>query len=80
MAMPDFPIDPELLIRALAPVVLRRQQREIIEDGVTGFVVEDEKEAVAAAPRLSRSQFDGALRSGSPHGGWRLNILTSTAA
>jgi|RhiMethySRZTD1v2_1073278.scaffolds.fasta_scaffold530388_2 hypothetical protein len=24
MAMPDFPIDPELLIRALAPVVLRR--------------------------------------------------------
>ena len=34
---------------------------EIVEDGVTGFVVEDEREAVAAAhrlPRLSR----GAIR------------------
>jgi glycosyltransferase involved in cell wall biosynthesis len=34
---------------------------EIVEDGVTGFVVEDEKEAVVAAhrlPRLSR----GAIR------------------
>jgi glycosyltransferase involved in cell wall biosynthesis len=27
---------------------------EIVEDGVTGFVVEDEKEAVAATHRLSR--------------------------
>jgi glycosyltransferase involved in cell wall biosynthesis len=27
---------------------------EIVEDGVTGFVVKDEKEAVAAAHRLSR--------------------------
>ena len=27
---------------------------EIVEDGVTGFVVEDEKEAVASAHRLSR--------------------------
>src|SRR2546430_11894572 len=34
---------------------------EIVEDGVTGFVVEDEREAVAAAhrlPRLSRGAID----------------------
>jgi hypothetical protein len=46
-------------------------------------VSKDEKEAVAAAhrlSRLSRSQFNGALRSGPPHAGWALNILTSTAA
>jgi Glycosyl transferases group 1 len=34
---------------------------EIVEDGVTGFVVEDEKEAVAAAHRLSRLS-RGAIR------------------
>jgi glycosyltransferase involved in cell wall biosynthesis len=34
---------------------------EIVEDGVTGFVVEDEKEAVAVAHRLSRLS-RGAIR------------------
>jgi glycosyltransferase involved in cell wall biosynthesis len=55
-----------ILIEAMAcgtPVIAfnRGAVPEIVEDGVTGFVVEDEKEAVAAAhrlPRLSR----GAIR------------------
>jgi glycosyltransferase involved in cell wall biosynthesis len=55
---------------------------EIVEDGVTGFVVEDEKEAVVAAhrlPRLSRGG-GGALRSGLPPSGWRANTLSSIVA
>ena len=48
-----------VLIEAMAcgtPVIAfnRGSVPEIIEDGVTGFVVEDEKGAVAAAQRLSR--------------------------
>ena len=48
-----------ILIEAMAcgtPVIAfnRGSVPEIIEDGVTGFVVEDEKGAVAAAQRLSR--------------------------
>jgi glycosyltransferase involved in cell wall biosynthesis len=55
-----------ILIEAMAcgtPVIAfnRGAVPEIVEDGVTGFVVEDEREAVVAAhrlPRLSR----GAIR------------------
>jgi len=48
-----------VLIEAMAcgtPVIAfnRGSVPEIVEDGVTGFVVEDEKEAVAATHRLSR--------------------------
>jgi glycosyltransferase involved in cell wall biosynthesis len=48
-----------VLIEAMAcgtPVIAfnRGSVPEIVEDGVTGFVVEDEKEAVAAAHRLSQ--------------------------
>jgi len=48
-----------VLIEAMAcgtPIIAfnRGSVPEIVEDGVTGFVVEDEKEAVAATHRLSR--------------------------
>jgi glycosyltransferase involved in cell wall biosynthesis len=54
-----------VLIEAMAcgtPVIAfnRGSVPEIVEDGVTGFVVEDEKEAVAAAHRLPR--LCGAIR------------------
>src|SRR5256885_9934190 len=50
-----------VLIEAMAcstPVIAfnRGSVPEIVEDGVTGFVVEDEKEAVVATHRLSRSE------------------------
>jgi glycosyltransferase involved in cell wall biosynthesis len=55
-----------VLIEAMAcgtPVIAfnRGSVPEIVEDGVTGFVVEDEKEAVAATQRLSRLS-RGAIR------------------
>jgi glycosyltransferase involved in cell wall biosynthesis len=55
-----------VLIEAMAcgtPVIAfnRSSVPEIIEDGLTGFVVEDEKEALVATDRLSRLS-RGAIR------------------
>src|SRR5262245_29401072 len=77
-----------VLIEAMAcgtPVIAfnRGSVPEIVEDGLTGFVVKTKRRPW---PRLIvylsslAVPFGGASRSGSPHGGWRGNILLSIAA
>ena len=77
-----------VMIEAMAcgtPVIAfnRGSVSEIIEDGVTGFIVEDEVGAIGAVDRLAgsfaaRSANDS--RSGSRRGGWRSTTSRSIAA
>ena len=89
-----MPIDwPEpfglVMIEAMAcgtPVIAynRGSVAEIIDDGLTGFVVEDETSAVAAVDRLQRLEPAGdpqAVRSdASPRAAWRSIISPPIAA
>jgi glycosyltransferase involved in cell wall biosynthesis len=77
-----------VLIEAMAcgtPVIAfnRGSVPEIVEDGLTGFVVEGEEEPLPPPTDYLGSlaaPFGSASRSGSRHGGWRANILSSIAA
>ena len=77
-----------VMIEAMAcgtPVIAfnRGSVPELIEDGVTGFIVEDEAGAIGAVDRLahlSRRRSASASSSASRRGGWRSTISRSTAA
>ena len=89
-----MPIDwPEpfglVMIEAMAcgtPVIAfnRGSVPEVIEDGLTGFIVEDEMGAIGAVGRLPHAVApEGARRasrSASPRGAWPRTISRSTAA
>ena len=88
-----FPIDwPEpfglVMIEAMAcgcPVIAMRRGSvpEVMDDGITGFVVDNVDEAVAACGRLDeidRGRSARSSRSASPRGAWRRTTSTSTAA
>ena len=89
-----MPIDwPEpfglVMIEAMAcgtPVIAynRGSVPEIIDDGVTGFIVEDETSAVAAVDRLSelepRRRSDSSSKRASPRAAWRSTISPPIAA
>ena len=78
-----------VMIEAMAcgtPVIAfnRGSVPEVIEDGVTGFIVEDINGAIGAVDRLqplvAGQRSGGALRSGSPRAAWRRTIFRSIAA
>ena len=79
-----FPIDwPEpfglVMIEAMAcgtPVLAfgKGSVPEVIEDGLSGYLVDTEQEAVAVLPQtllLDRRRVSAASRNASPHPGWR---------
>ena len=85
-----FPIDwPEpfglVMIEAMAcgtPVIAYRHGSvpEVIDEGVTGFVVDDEEQAVRAFGRLDeidRRQVRASFSAASPPGGWPTNTSPS---
>jgi glycosyltransferase involved in cell wall biosynthesis len=77
-----------VMIEAMAcgtPVIAfnRGSVPEIIDDGLTGFIVEDINGAIGAVDRLghlSREKIRRASRSASPRAAWRRIILASIAA
>ena len=77
-----------VMIEAMAcgtPVIAynRGSVPEIIEDGLTGFIVEDEISAVAAVGRLARStamRSASSSRRASPLAAWRWTISPPIAA
>ena len=76
-----------MMIEAMAcgtPVIAfnRGSVPEIIDDGVTGYIVEDEVSVIVAVSRLdqlSRKQCDGDSRLDSPLGVWPRTMSRSTA-
>ena len=77
-----------VMIEAMAcgtPVIAfnRGSVPEIVDEGVTGFVVEDVNGAIGAVDRLghlSREKSVASSRSGLPRGAWRRIIWRSIAA
>ena len=78
-----------VMIEAMAcgtPVIAfnRGSVPEVIDDGVTGFIVEDINGAIGAVDRLgsfvARENPHGISRSASPRGAWRRTISASIAA
>ena len=77
-----------VMIEAMAcgtPVIAfnRGSVPEVIDDGVTGFIVEDINGAIGAVDRLdhlSRAKIRGASSSGSRRAGWPRTIFRSIAA
>src|SRR5262249_16415390 len=58
----------------------RGAMREIIEDGLTGFLVEEEADVIDAVKKidqLSRAKIRGCFESALPRAGWLISILRS---